>query len=123
MIKLVYALRRRDGISREAFQQYWLATHAPLVKAAAGALSVVRYVQSHSIDTAIDAAIAGSRGCAVPAFDGVAELWWQSEAALMAAMASEAGQAAGAVLLHDEANFIDFAASAIFFTREQVIVG
>ncbi len=122
MIKLVYCLRRRADIDRAAFQHYWLTTHAPLVESAAKALGVVRYVQCHTIGTPVDAVLAESRGCAVAAFDGVAELWWDSEAALTAAMAAPEGQRAGALLLTDEAHFIDFAASAIFFTREEVIV-
>ncbi len=122
MIKLIYCLRRRAEHDRDAFQQYWLATHAPLVREAAEALGVLRYVQSHTIATAIDAALADGRGCAVPAYDGVAELWWESEASLIAGMSSEAGQRASAMLFHDEARFIDFAASAIFFTREAAVI-
>ena len=123
MMKLVYALRRRSEIDRAAFQHYWLETHGPLVRDAAKALGVVRYVQSHTITTPIDAALAAARGCDIAAYDGVAELWWDSEATLLAEMASEAGLAAGAMLLADEAKFIDFARSAIFFTREEVVVG
>ena len=123
MIKLVYALRRRADIDRVAFQHYWLATHGPLVRDAAATLAVVRYVQSHTIVTPIDAALAGARGCAAAPYDGVAELWWDSEATLLAAMGSENGQKAAAVLLADEADFIDFATSAIFFTHEEIIVG
>lgn len=122
MIKLVYCLRRRPDIDRAAFQHYWLTTHAPLVEAAAEALGVVRYVQSHTIDTGLAAAVANSRGCTVDAYDGVAELWWEDEAALTEAMGSPDGQQAGATLLEDEGRFIDFAGSAIFFTREDVIV-
>ena len=122
MIKLSYCLRRRPGISREDFQHYWRTTHAPLVAAAAEALGVRRYVQSHTVATAMDAALATSRGCTVEAYDGIAELWWDDEAALLAGSATAAGQAAGVVLLKDEANFIDFAASAIFFVHENVVV-
>lgn len=122
MIKLVYALRRHQGVDRAAFQHYWLTTHAPLVAAAAEALGVVRYVQSHTIETPIDTALAEARGCAVPAYDGVAELWWSDEASLLAKMNSPAGQAAGATLLADETEFIDFRGSAIFFTREEAVI-
>ncbi len=123
MIKLAYCLRRRAGVSRDEFQHYWRTTHAPLVAAAAEALGVRRYVQSHTVTTAMGAALAASRGCAVEAYDGIAELWWDDEAALLAGSATEAGQAAGVLLLKDEANFIDFAASAIFFVNENMVVG
>ena len=123
MIKLAYCLRRRPEIDREAFQEYWRTTHAPLVRAAAEVLGVRRYVQCHTVSTALDEALATSRGCTVEAFDGIAELWWDDEAALMAGSSSPEGQAAGVILLKDEANFIDFTRSAIFFVRENVVVG
>src|SRR5579863_6636049 len=119
-IKIVYCLRRKDGISREEFQRYWLKEHAPRVKAHAAAIGMRRYVQSHAIETPIDAAVAGARGSPAP-YDGVMEGWWDSEAALFAALSTPEGQAAGADLLADEARFIDFARSPIFFSREHVI--
>lgn len=122
MIKLVYALHRRPGVDRAAFQHYWLTIHGPLVAEAAEALGVVRYVQSHMIETPVDRAIAEARGCGVAAFDGVAELWWEGEASLLAGMSSAQGQAAAATLLADEREFIDFQGSAIFFTREEEVV-
>ena len=32
MIKLVFMVRRREGITREEFQRYWREEHADLVK-------------------------------------------------------------------------------------------
>jgi uncharacterized protein (TIGR02118 family) len=123
VIKLSYCLRRRPIVARVDFQHYWRITHAPLVADAVAALGVRRYIQSHTIETPIDAAIAAARGCGVEAYDGVAELWWDDEASLMAGMASQAGQAAAAILLADEAKFIDFPRSAIFFGREHLVIG
>lgn len=122
MIKLSYCLRRKPGISRDDFQHYWRTTHAPLVAGVAAALGVRRYVQSHTVVTTLDAAIAGARGCTVEPYDGIAELWWDDEASLAAGAGSEAGRQAGILLLKDEANFIDFARSAIFFVKENVVV-
>ncbi|HID04972.1 MAG TPA: hypothetical protein EYP20_04110 [Aigarchaeota archaeon] len=31
MIKLMYILKRREGMSREEFREYWLKNHAPIV--------------------------------------------------------------------------------------------
>ncbi len=53
-----------------------------------------------------------------PQYDGVAELWWSTEAELEAAMASAAGQAAGAALLADEAKFIDLPQSPLWMAYE-----
>ena len=123
MIKLVFALRRRDGMSREEFQRYWRERHAPLVERHAEALRIRRYVQVHTRETDLDEAISAPRGGEVPPFDGVAELWWDSLDDVVAAYSSEAGQAAGAELLADEQRFIDLRSSAIWFGEENVVVG
>ena len=119
-LKIIYCLRRKEGITREAFQRYWLEQHAPRVTAHAAAIGMRRYVQSHAIDTPIDAAVAESRGSPEP-YDGVMEGWWDSEEAIMAALSTSEGQTAARDLLDDESKFIDFARSPIFFTREHVI--
>jgi hypothetical protein len=119
MVKLVYAIRRRAELSPEAFRQRWLA-HAPLVARWAEALRARRYVQSHTLDTPLNAALAASRGSA-SAFDGITEVWWDSLDDLQAALATPAGQVAGRALLDDEREFIDFATSHLFLTDEHAI--
>ena len=53
MIKLTYCLVRKEELSREAFQDYWLKQHAPLVKSHAKVLKIARYVQLHTGDAAM----------------------------------------------------------------------
>ena len=69
MIKLTFCLVRLPHLTREAFQDYWLNTHSPLVRSLAEALRIRRYVQLHSADPAISADIRASRG-APDQFDG-----------------------------------------------------
>ncbi|MGZ4735525.1 MAG: EthD domain-containing protein [Acidimicrobiia bacterium] len=121
MIKLVFCLRRRDDLSREEFQRYWLEQHGPLVRSHAGALGIRRYVQVHSIDDGISIAVAGSRN-PPPPYDGVAELWFDDLEALAAAGSTDEGRAAGAALLVDEQRFIDLASSPLFLTEEHIII-
>jgi uncharacterized protein (TIGR02118 family) len=121
MIKLSFCLRRLPHLTREEFQRYWRETHAPLVRSHAATLRIARYVQAHTLPAEASAAIRASRG-APEEYDGVAELWWESEADLAAATASEAGRAAGQALLDDERRFIDLARSPLFFSREHEIV-
>src|SRR6266516_4744668 len=102
MIKLVFTLRRREGMTREEFQRYWREQHAPLVKRHAGTLRIRRYVQTHARDSDLDGLLAASRGSEPSFYDGVAELWWDSLEDLVAAYSTDAGQAAGAELLEDE---------------------
>jgi uncharacterized protein (TIGR02118 family) len=122
MVKLVFTLRRRADMTREEFQRYWRDEHAPLVRRHAETLGIRRYVQVHARDTELDDALAASRGSEPGAYDGVAELWWDSLEDVAAATASAAGQAAGRELLEDERRFIDLAHSPLFFGRERVFV-
>lgn len=120
MIKVVYCLVRKEGMSREKFQNYWLNQHADKVKQRANAIGMVRYVQSHSYDTPMNAGMAQERG-GLSGYDGIMEGWWESEEQAMAALTTPAGQQAMTDLLDDERCFIDFGKSPIFMTREHVI--
>jgi len=121
VVKLCFALRRRPELSREEFQRTWRSDHAPLVEKHRKALRIRRYVQVHSIDDALNAALQQSRGGPEP-FDGIAELWWDSLEELKAAMATPEGAAAGAELLADERRFIDLQHSPLWLAREHEIV-
>jgi uncharacterized protein (TIGR02118 family) len=123
VIKLVFTIRRRDGMSREDFQRYWREQHAPLVKRHAEVLRIRRYVQTHARDTALDEALAGSRASEPRYYDGVAELWWDSVDDLLEASTSDEGQAAGQELLEDERRFIDLASSRLWLGEENVVIG
>lgn len=122
MIKLVFAIRRRPGMSREEFQRYWREEHAGLVRRHADELRIRRYVQTHARDTDLDEALAGTRGSEPRFYDGVAELWWDSMEDLIAASTSEAGQAAGRELVEDEQRFIDLPRSPLWLGEENVVI-
>ncbi len=118
MIRLVFALRRKAELSRQEFQDYWLSQHAPLVASFATDLNIHRYVQTHTLDTPMNEGAQKARGNMEPAYDGVAELWWESEKELSDNMGNEAAAAAGAALLEDEAKFIDLPNSPLWFAYE-----
>ncbi len=120
MIKLVYAIERRDDVPLAEFYDYWLNSHGPRVKGHAEAIKARRYVQSHTVDTPANEAMRSSRGM-LPPLPGITEVWWDSLADFQAALAEPAGQAAMADLAADEAKFIDTAKSQIFLTRENFI--
>jgi uncharacterized protein (TIGR02118 family) len=122
MVKLVFCLRRLPHLSREEFQRYWRETHGPLVRTHAGALRIRRYVQVHTLDDPLQDALRASRG-GPEAFDGVAELWWESRTDFAAAIADPAGQQAARELLDDERRFIDLASSPLWIGEELPIVG
>ena len=122
MIKLVFCLRRLPHLSRAEFQRYWRETHAPLVRRHAATLGIRRYVQTHTDDDALNAMLQASRG-GPDAYDGVAELWWESAEALAAATDTPEGRAASAALLEDERRFIDLPRSPLWVAEEIPIVG
>jgi uncharacterized protein (TIGR02118 family) len=122
VIKLVFPLHRLPELSREQFQTYWFDNHAPLVAQHAKALGIKRYVQVHTQTTALDDGLRASRGGPEP-YDGIAELWFESEAEMTASMQTPEGIAAGRALLEDERRFIDLERSPLWLGRERVIVG
>lgn len=120
MIKLVYVITRRADLSAEAFYDYWLNRHGPLVAAQAKALRLRKYVQSHLVDHPANEAMRAARGM-LPPVDGITEVWWDSMADFEAAYATPEGAASGAILAEDEAKFIDFTRSQVFMTHEHLI--
>jgi uncharacterized protein (TIGR02118 family) len=78
MIKTIGLLTRKEDWTHEQFMKHWVEIHAPLALAVPG---LRRYVQNH---------IQAERGRADIAetkveIDGVAELWFDDQAALEAA--------------------------------------
>ncbi len=118
MIRLTFPLHRHSTLTRSEFQHYWRETHGPLVAGVARALRVRRYLQSHTVeDTLYDGLRTARAGMHAP-FDGIACLWWDSRDEMVAAISSDAGREAGALLLEDEKRFIDLARSPIFVGQE-----
>jgi hypothetical protein len=118
MIRLVFTLRRKPAMSLTDFQRYWRETHGPLVAKSSVMLNILRYVQLHTLEDPVNDQLAGARGRMEPAYDGVAELWWNNREELAAGFGSAAGQAAGKELLEDEARFIDLPNSPLWLAYE-----
>lgn len=117
MIKLVMCLTRRGDISREEFMDYWQDKHGPFFMSNAEAMGAKKYVQSQTIDSPLNEGMRASRDM-MPEYDGVAEVWFESEEALIHGMSSPEGQKLGALLLEDEKNFIDHTKSSAFIVNE-----
>lgn len=106
MLKAVGYLKRRPGMPVEDFQRHWLEAYGPMIAKLPG---LRRYVQSHTL-------INGYRK-GEPIYDGVAELWFDDEAAYRAAGQSDAMAAAQA----GRADFMDEASLGVVLTREHQI--
>ncbi|MEX2228401.1 MAG: EthD domain-containing protein [Dehalococcoidia bacterium] len=119
MRQFVYVLRRKPGMTREQFQQYWREQHGPLVASVAEVMGIKRYIQVHS---RIDATRYrdATRGLMDEPYDGVAEIWFDRAAATGS---REEQAAADRRLAEDEANFIDFERSSMWTGEEITFVG
>lgn len=106
MIKLVYCIIKKPGMTDAEFFRYWEKVHGPIGGRIPG---LRKLVQSHRINVSGD-----SRA---PDFDGMAELWFDDMAALLAARKTLEWRAAS----EDEANFIDHHKVAYFVSEEHVI--
>jgi len=120
VLKLTFCLRRLSPLSLTEFQDYWLNRHGPLVRSLQPALGMVRYVQLHRLPGDLADGMRRVRGAPEP-YDGVAELWWESEETYRAARRNPAAREAGRELLEDEAKFIDLPRSPLWLSREEVI--
>jgi len=107
MYKMIFGAKRRPGMSREAFGQYWLTTHADKARRVPG---IARYV----INLAPD--LSGS-GREMP-YDGFAEAWFESEEAMRLSGSS----AELRVVLEDEPNLFDLATRFSVIVQEHVMI-
>jgi uncharacterized protein (TIGR02118 family) len=106
MIKLVYCITKKAGMPDEEFFHYWKNVHGPI---GARIPRLRRLVQSHRL------IVPGDK--LRPDYDGMAELWFDSMDAYLAARESPEWKAA----TEDEAHFIDHKKVASFVSEEHII--
>ena len=106
MIKLVYCIARKPGLTPGEFSHYWEHVHGPIGRRIPG---LRRLVQSH--------AVVHPAGFPAADFDGMAELWFDDLAAVEEARRSPEWRAS----TEDEANFVDPTRTAFFLTVEREI--
>jgi len=107
MIKLVYCISKKPGLTDQEFFHYWERVHGPI---GLRIPHLRRLVQSHRVDVTGDKV--------QPGYDGMAELWFDNAEALLAARASREWKASS----EDEVNFIDHTRVAYFVSEEHVIL-
>lgn len=122
MLKLIYCIRRKDGLDRAQFQKIWREEHGALAVRLAKDMGMVRYVQSHTVEPFADAPSYDETWELAQGFDGVSECWWKSAAAFEAAMATPEGQTAAAAMQEDERRFINHDTSTMFFVEENELL-
>ena len=105
--KMVAFAKKRADLTFEAFQTHWSSVHGKLGRAVPGAR---RYVQCHPLPSSY------TNG-RTPIWDGVAEVWFDSDEA----MRSNADTAEFKAVLADEPNFLAGDANFII-TTEHIIL-
>ena len=117
MIKFIMCITRHPDMTRAEFKDYWMNSHGPFFMQNADVMRAKKYVQSHTIDTPLNEGLKNSRGM-LPEYDGVAEVWFESEQELIDAMGSPEMEKLSAALLQDESKFIDHSKSSAFIVQE-----
>ncbi len=105
MVKVIVLLPRRDGMSQEEFARYAQDKHLPLVTQLPG---LRRLVVNRVLPDPIGPP---------PAYDAVAEDWFDDLAAMSAAFESPEGQA----VLADAPNFLDMSRLQVLAVEEEEI--
>ncbi len=105
MLKVMIFIRKRDDLGSEAFERHLRETHAPLVTRMPGLRRLV-----------VNRVLPDPSG-APPAWDVVAEDWFDGPEALQAALASPEAQAINA----DGPNLLDLARLQFFVVQEEEV--
>jgi uncharacterized protein (TIGR02118 family) len=112
MIKLIVAVKRHPDMSPEAFHAYWRESHSAKVKSiAASERYVRRYEQCHTLPEEY----AGGE----PAYDGTAELWFDSVADKEAFFSDPDYLA---IVQPDEFHFADMEQTRFFMTEVEGVI-
>ena len=113
MIKTIAFLRRKPGLTRAQFIDYYERRHAPLI------LSIAPQICAYRRNFLIEEGAILAPGAQRPDFDVVTELWYPSEAAFAAAMAAFTEAANAARIAADEEHLFDRGGTRFFRVEER----
>jgi len=112
MVKLIVVIKRNAAMSPEEFHRYWRVEHAAKVRSIpATSRYIRRYVQAHTTDAEY---AAGD-----PAYDGTAELWFDSSEDRNAFFSDPDYLA---VVAPDERIFADMERTRFLLTTEEDVI-
>lgn len=119
IVKFYFPLRVRRDVKEEDAQLHWRTNHGPLIRRQAAGSGILRYVQVHRCEDALEAALREPRGTVTEPYIGHAELWFDSKEM---GIATPERQLAGERAIEDESKFIDFARSSMWMAKEHVFI-
>jgi uncharacterized protein (TIGR02118 family) len=113
LIKVIVAIVRKPGMTPVEFHAHWRTQHARLVSGSSAARRYIRrYIQAHTVPS--------EYANGEPAFDGMAELWFDS--------IEDRNQFYSdpeylATVKPDEALFADMTRTQFIVTDEELVIG
>jgi len=108
LVKTIFQLKRKPGMSLADFRKYWIEIHGPIVCKLPG---LRRYVQCHTVDAAYS--------YAEPKWDGVAQLWVDDVAAMQRMMDSKEFKEES---WPDAEKFLDLSGAWSFVAQEYQVI-
>ena len=115
--RMTAALRRAPGLTRAEFLDHWRQVHGPLALQHPEVFGFRHYVQLHTPADAEDFPLAHARGAPAP-FDGISEIYRDEPTADPEHLAEVRD-----MIMEDEARFVDYGTSPVWYGRVEVIVG
>lgn len=103
MFKTLMGIQRRADLSFEQFMTHWTQIHANLISENAAALGIIKYIQLHRPD---GSAKARTHSASRPQYDGIAEVWYESEEHFRALGKTDESQRAVEKVIADQKKFI-----------------
>jgi uncharacterized protein (TIGR02118 family) len=104
MIKQIFLVKKKPGMSFDEYKKYYLEHHAPLVK------KTIPDIRKYVLNFALQ------RGKETP-FDSIGELYWDDYESIVKFFKSDAYKN---IIAPDEAKFIDRDGSQVILTEENI---
>jgi uncharacterized protein (TIGR02118 family) len=114
MIKTIAFLKKKAGLSREAFIAYYETRHVPLI------LSIAPQICDYRRNFLVSEGAIVADGLPAPDFDVVTELWYPDAAAFAQAMAAFTVPENAQRIAQDELNVFDRAYTRFYTVDERL---
>jgi hypothetical protein len=116
MVKLVQCVRRKPGISLAEFREKW-REYGDMIKVGSVVIGGVRCTLSTTLAVKENLL---TRGALEP-FDGIAEIWFESAPAVLAALRGPAWKGGLAKFQEFQESFVDLRQSSFFWAIEDEV--
>lgn len=113
MVRMVYCVMRKEGVSLKIFREYFVTTHRDRICAIAKQLNAKKISQSLSLMVEEGFLLMARRGTAAP-YDGMNEIWWDNSRDF----AENVDTVQVEQFFEEEGAYIDLQQSRIFFTEQ-----